>query len=245
MRTRRPVRLAAALLALLATTACVGLPDTGPVVPAGDEVRTQPDADVERRAQPPQEGQPPQVVVTAFLQAMTAYPVRTDVARQFLASDARAGWDPSRIIIYDGRGSTTGSGVVKVDLLGTHWVDSHGVWRGQRDSGDIRLKFPMVEEDDAWRIAVAPNALIVPDDWFQDRYQAASLYFLDPTARILVPEPVFVPDRPGGRGAGPRPPRRSAPVARRRHPVVRATGPDPGPVRAGGRRRRRERHAGR
>ncbi len=51
----------------------------------------------------------------------------------------------------------------------------------------------MVEEDDAWRIAVAPNALIVPDDWFQDRYQAASLYFLDPTARILVPEPVFVP----------------------------------------------------
>ena len=193
MRTRRPVRLAAALLALLATTACVGLPDTGPVVPAGDEVRTQPDADVERRAQPPQEGQPPQVVVTAFLQAMTAYPVRTDVARQFLASDARAGWDPSRIIIYDGRGSTTGSGVVKVDLLGTHWVDSHGVWRGQRESGDIRLKFPMVEEDDAWRIAVAPNALIVPDDWFQDRYQAASLYFLDPTARILVPEPVFVP----------------------------------------------------
>ena len=51
----------------------------------------------------------------------------------------------------------------------------------------------MVEEDDAWRIATAPNALIVPDDWFQDRYQAASLYYLDPTASILVPEPVFVP----------------------------------------------------
>ena len=96
MRTRRPVRLAAALLALLATTACVGLPDTGPVVPAGDEVRTQPDADVERRAQPPQEGQPPQVVVTAFLQAMTAYPVRTEVARQFLTNDAAGGLGPAR-----------------------------------------------------------------------------------------------------------------------------------------------------
>ena len=35
--------------------------------------------------------------------------------------------------------------------------------------------------------------MIVPDDWFQDHYAPASIYYLDPTARILVPEPVFVP----------------------------------------------------
>ena len=192
---RRAFLLVAALLmTLLATTACVGVPDTGPVVSADDQVRTQPEADVERRAQPPQEGQSAQEVVTAFLQAMTAYPVRTDVARQFLATDARAGWDPLRkVITYEGRGSTTGSSEVKVDLLGAHWIDGRGTWRGQRGKGDIRLGFPIVQEGDAFRIASAPNALIVPDDWFQDHYAPASIYYLDPTARILVPEPVFVP----------------------------------------------------
>ena len=192
---RRAVLLVVALLtSLLATTACVGVPDTGPVVSADDQVRTQPEADVERRAQRPQEGQSAQEVVTAFLQAMTAYPVRTDVARQFLATDARAGWDPlQKVITYEGRGSTTGSSEVKVDLLGAHWIDSRGNWRGEREGGDIRLRFPIVQEGDAFRIASAPNALIVPDDWFQDRYAPASIYYLDPTARILVPDPVFVP----------------------------------------------------
>jgi hypothetical protein len=191
---RRLFLLVAALLMLLGTTACVGVPDTGPVVSADDQVRTQPEADVERRAQRPQEGQSAQEVVTAFLQAMTAYPVRTDVARQFLATDARASWDPlQKLITYEGRGITTGSSEVKVDLLGAHWVDSRGTWRGQREDGDIRLRFPIVQEGDAFRIASAPNALIVPDDWFQDHYAPASIYYLDPTARILVPEPVFVP----------------------------------------------------
>jgi hypothetical protein len=192
---RRAFLLVATLLmTLVATTACVGVPDTGPVVSADDRVRTQPEADVERRAQPPQEGQSAQEVVTAFLQAMTAYPVRTDVARQFLATDARAGWDPLRkVITYEGRGSTTGNSEVRVDLIGAHWIDGRGTWRGQRGEGDIQLGFPIVQEGDAFRIASAPNALIVPDDWFQDHYAPASIYYLDPTVRILVPEPVFVP----------------------------------------------------
>ena len=82
--------------------------------------------------------------------------MRTDVARQFLATDARAGWDPLRkVITYEGRGSTTGSSEVKVDLLGAHWIDGRGTWRGQRGKGDLRLGFPIVQEGDAFRIASA------------------------------------------------------------------------------------------
>ena len=182
------------MLALLATTACVGLPDTGPVVPAEDEVGTRPQAEVERRAAPPQEGAPAQVVVTGFLQAMTAYPVRIEIARQFLASNARDAWDPSRkIITYEGRGSVRGEDMVKVAIQRARWVDDRGTWRGKRGSGEVELEFPMIKEDGEWRIAKAPNAFIVTDDWFQDRYRPASVYYLDPTAGILVPEPVFVP----------------------------------------------------
>ena len=134
------------------------------------------------------------MIVNGFLQAMTAYPVRTEVARLFLASDARDAWDPYRkIITYDGRDNPTGNDVVKVDIHGAHWVDSRGSWRGERGSGDVRLRFPMVKEDDEWRIAEAPDAFIVTDDWFQDHYRPAAVYYLDPTASILVPEPIFVP----------------------------------------------------
>jgi hypothetical protein len=51
----------------------------------------------------------------------------------------------------------------------------------------------MASEDGEWRIARAPDALIVPESWFDQRFRQVSLYFFDPSARILVPEPVFVP----------------------------------------------------
>nr|WP_246298698.1 LpqB family beta-propeller domain-containing protein [Nocardioides panaciterrulae] len=48
-------------------------------------------------------------------------------------------------------------------------------------------------ENGEYRIEDAPNALIVPETWFEQRFREVSLYFFDPTATILVPEPVFVP----------------------------------------------------
>ena len=45
-----------------------------------------------------------------------------------------------------------------------------------------------------WRFAKAPAAFIVPELWYQQHFQAATLYFFDPTGRILVPEPVHLPE---------------------------------------------------
>ena len=58
----------------------------------------------------------------------------------------------------------------------------------------------MRQENGEWRIAAAPNALLVPRDLLRAELHLpgpsqASLYFFDPTGRILVPE------------AGPRAPR--------------------------------------
>ncbi len=192
--TRRTTALAAGVLAVLTTTtACISVPDEGPVVPVEEEVQTQSEVGIERGAAPPEEGQSPQNIVTGFLRAMTAYPVRTEVAGQFLSSAARDAWSPDEIITYEGRSSLRGTNLVKVVLEGAQWVDSRGTWRGQRGkTGEVPLEFPMVQEDDEWRIDEVPDALIVPDTWFQDRYRAASVYYLDPTGSILVPEPVFV-----------------------------------------------------
>ena len=51
----------------------------------------------------------------------------------------------------------------------------------------------LVQEDGEWRIDEVPDALIVPESWFDDWYERASLYYFDPTTEVLVAEPVFVP----------------------------------------------------
>ena len=57
--------LAAVLLALVATTtACIGMPENGPVVPADNAIQNPPEAGVERVAQLPQEGDSPQNIVS-------------------------------------------------------------------------------------------------------------------------------------------------------------------------------------
>jgi len=197
-RSRRPSMtgpaLVVAVLALAATTGCVGMPDNGPVHSTDEEVRSPPDVGVERRAQPPQEGDSPQNIVNGFLQAMTAYPVNIQITRDFLAAGEQDAWNPSaRIITYQGPYRASGTSAVNVRLDDAHWVDAHGSWRGARGDGKPSLRFDMIQENDEWRIAAAPDAFIVPENWFRDHYTPASVYYLDPTARILVPEPIFVP----------------------------------------------------
>ena len=68
-----------------------------------------------------------------------------------------------------------------------------GHWVGRLSATASQLSFPMRVEDGEWRIARAPNALLVPVDFYDQTFQDASLYFFDPTARILVPEVVHVP----------------------------------------------------
>jgi hypothetical protein len=194
-RRRRSWALLAVLLALATTTtACVGMPDTGPVVPADVPARSDPQVSVERRAQPPQEGESSQNIVQGFLQAMQAYPVDLRTSRKFLTSEEQDSWNPSRRIITYGSSNQKGTpNSIEVRLDDTDWVDSRGVWRGRLGDGRRRLTLPLTKENGEWRISAAPNAFLVPDDWFRDYYQPASVYYFDPTASILAPEPVFVP----------------------------------------------------
>ena len=82
---------------------------------------------------------------------------------------------------------------MSVTLTGADQLDARGAWRGRLPHSDQVVEFPMTMENGEYRIAQAPNALIVPESWFEQRFREVSLYFFDPTAQILVPEPVFVP----------------------------------------------------
>jgi len=198
-RTRRLLPLSGALLGvlLLATSlsGCLSVPDSGPVheLRAG-AVRTDKGA-YPLNPRPPQSGAAPTEVVSGFLEAMLATPISTRVAKEYLTTDYAGSWDPSqRIITYTGHRPAQGEASTTVGLIGANWVDDRGAWRGALRGSAATLRFALAREHGQWRIAKAPNALVVPDWWFQTRYSQRNLYFFDPTARVLVPEPIFAPN---------------------------------------------------
>lgn len=187
----------AVLVALGVLTGCVRMPDGGPVVeagPAGDGASESGIFSFDPR--PPQPGDSRADIVRGFLVAMQAAPSQTKTARQFLTDDAAASWNPAKATItYGSRAVRDAGGVgVAVTLDDVDRLDGRGAWQPGGHRGRARITFPMtVVEGDQWRIASAPDALIVLDTWFQERYTRAAAYFFDPTGSTLEPEPVFVP----------------------------------------------------
>lgn len=195
-RLRRALPAATSLLlAAAALAGCAGIPDRGPVTEVTSRADAGGDRPVEIVAAPPQPGESATDIVLHFLDAMMASPVRTSVAREFLTEDAATRWDPQQatIIYAEPAGPPTGTSTINVTLSGASRLDSRGAWQGELSPEDSVLSFPVVQEKGEWRIARAPNALVVQDSWFEQRFRQVSLYFFDSRARVLVPEPVYVP----------------------------------------------------
>ena len=184
---------AVGLLALLSGCG-VSLPQSGPVVETTTTGSSREDGTVNINPRRPRVGDTPDLIVRGFLDAMTATPaVRTEVAREFLTDQAKASWQPSGMVIYDKVATERGNGAVEVRLDDAHRTDARGAWLGPVSEEDSTYTFSMAVEDGEWRIAKPPPWLMVPQSWFEQRFRQASLYFFEPTATVLVPEPVFVP----------------------------------------------------
>lgn len=190
-----PLRTTRALVAAAACTllaGCVQMPSEGPVVEpkASADVDELPGFAFDPR--PPQSGASAEEIVAGFLEAMRATPVSTTVARQFLSGDAADDWKPEQqIITYSELGTASSGTTVRIPMTDVNLYDARGAW--ERTQASRALGLGLVEEDGEWRIDEVPDALIVPDSWFDDWYERVSLYFFDPTSEVLVPEPVFVP----------------------------------------------------
>jgi hypothetical protein len=195
-RARRVAAAAVALAAVLTMTGCgVGMPASGPVVPTDTSGSGVQDNAVNINPRRPGRDATPREIVRGFLEAMTATPaIKTTVARQFLTDEAAATWQPTETIIYAAVTAPRGSNSdVETTLIDAHRTDQRGAWLGPVSDLESTLRFPMVQEDDEWRIAEAPNALVVPQSWFEQRFRQTSLYFFDESGSILVPDPVFAP----------------------------------------------------
>ncbi len=188
-------RLAALVPALaLVLSGCMSLPTDGPVTETYSEGSLDDAPGIYIDPKPPEPDAPPADIVDGFLDAMTATPMQLNDARAFLTRDAVAAWSPgTRTITYEDAFQPRGSTNVTVRLLGAQYLEARGAYVGRLPAGERTLTFPMAREDGQWRIAEAPDALVVPETWFEGRFRQVALYFFDPSAQILVPEPVFMP----------------------------------------------------
>ncbi|WP_110182697.1 LpqB family beta-propeller domain-containing protein [Nocardioides solisilvae] len=191
-RAAGPLPVLLALLALLA--GCVSMPDSGPVVEVENPDAGELEPGTFYDPRPPEPGASAREVVAGFLEAMKATPIKTTVAAQYLTGRAQEQWTPEAgTLTYADLGVARGDRTVTVPLLGAEAYDSRGAWTASPTGAGARLELPMTLEGGEWRIDAAPDAMVVPDSWFEDRFERASLHFLDPTGRILVPEPVHAP----------------------------------------------------
>ncbi len=193
---RHALVLPLACLLTLLLGGCVSLPTEGPVVDsdiidADDSPRA---SDIDAR--PPAAGASRSEVVSGFLDAMTAWPVQINVAKQYLTEEAASSWNPEReTVVYSDvpLAPREAGNTVRVRLGAADTLDGAGAWRGAVSGDDLDLGFRLTVEGGEFRIADPADALVVPASWFQQRYRQVSLFYFDPIAQILVPEPVFVP----------------------------------------------------
>ncbi|MDP3967366.1 MAG: LpqB family beta-propeller domain-containing protein [Nocardioides sp.] len=193
-RVRRGAGALGAALVLALLTACVSLPESGPVR-TGESVVEEQVGDAPYFAPPsPVAGSTPGQVAVGFVRAMEANPLTTAVARQYLTPEAARGWNPdSGTLVYTSMSVLTREEDVEVELRGVRRLDDRGAWLGGSpgDTEMLRLRVRQVEGE--WRIADPPNALVVPDSYFRGRFDRAALYFFDASGQLLVPEVVYVP----------------------------------------------------
>ena len=210
----RPVlaALAALLVAALSATGCVSMPSGGAVlsypVTQGTDPQNQPYVQIQ--PQPPGPGWTPQDIVQGFLTASANYGNYPQVAKQYLTPAEQKAWNPfwSAIVYKTGpdvakpvypsgvKNPKTAqvpiTGAIQANLQGNgnYSVPSASAPGG---SPDTPPPFQLAKVGDQWRIAWAPPQLLLTNDSFANDYQLRNLYFFDPLARFLVPDPVYVP----------------------------------------------------
>lgn len=207
MRLSRLGRAVAVVVAGLVLAGCAGLPTSGQVnvgLPLQDDL---PDFDPNQIAAGPADGASPEDIVAGFLEAGVTPTEGWSTARLFLTSEFAAAWHPDTGVTIDASLSSrafatgaaetndqNGTADVAVTLEQVAGVDDTGAYTPA--PGTAKSAFHLVQgDDDQWRIAEAPDGIVLDVESFAQVYDRHVLQYFDPTWSRLVPDARWFPRR--------------------------------------------------
>lgn len=184
-------------MSLVALTACSGIPTSGGVQRSDVEVEP-PAADIEFLPASPVPGASPEAILRGFIDAASSPQNDYAVAREFLASALKTEWDANaRVIVDNGARDyvVTSDGTMTLVTQSQAWVDSRGDYTERDTSERVSLTYSFVQENGEWRIATAPEGVLLERYTFDQVFGQHALYFFDPTFTLLVPDLRYFPSR--------------------------------------------------
>ncbi|SBS74392.1 LpqB family beta-propeller domain-containing protein [uncultured Microbacterium sp.] len=189
-RRRATLGLAAALLALL-LTACAGLPTTGPVNAGRPVTEEDGDTDVAFVPAGPSPGATPAQIVEGFIAAGSGTRSNWATAQEFLTTEFRATWRPQAGVTIYRAGERALSEPAEDEIVLTiapeATVDAAGAYEVAGE-GEIAIGFRLERAQGEWRIAEAPDGVILDETRFRSVFRSYELMYFDPSWHFLVPD---------------------------------------------------------
>jgi hypothetical protein len=199
-------RSALAVVALLAVSACAGIPSSGPVTKVADNDGLG-ESTVRYSPARPAEGASPQQIVRGYLDAMLAYPASSGIATAFLTPAGAKEWSPSAgVRVYSSigfSGPTLAAGEdgettdktrnpveIETRLVEDARLDQRGHYT--RRARPAELTYRLERVDSEWRIANPQVGLLVSRKFFEDYFRPFNVYNFDRPGRRLVPDPIHL-----------------------------------------------------
>ncbi|PCN49316.1 hypothetical protein Csp2054_03840 [Curtobacterium sp. 'Ferrero'] len=189
-RPRRLLAVALAALTLVAVSACAAIPVSGDVR-SGQTIKDESVSGVDFRPDGPSDGADQTTILRGFIAAATGAQNNYAIAREFLASGFSQKWNPRQgVTISDGSGSVerVGGRELTYTLTASATVDSDGEYTQAVRPTTSTLTYQFVREDGEWRIAYAPDGIILSPVRFESVFQQHELYFYDPSYDFFVPD---------------------------------------------------------
>jgi Lipoprotein LpqB beta-propeller domain/Sporulation and spore germination len=202
--------VAAALAAAVAAGGCSTVPTSGPVQQVGAGQIGISQENPQPIPVPPGPGWTARQIVSGFLAASASFAGDHAVAREYLDSIAQHSWKPGWAVTVVSTTTTSNAPAirrqvsgqvqeldqVKVTGLPVATLTGTGLYLASPGSSSESYYYSLAKINGQWRIDSLPKSqLLLTETDFEQVYQPRDLYFLTPSGRTLVPDPVFVPQQ--------------------------------------------------
>lgn len=186
--------VAAVTAAALMLTACQAIPSTGPVQAGLSDLNVS-EQQLLFNPQGPAEGASQEDILAGFLVAASDYRDDYAIARQFLAPGFHDEWDPAAgVYVYEGtrpfRADDDDAATLSLTIVAM--VDEQGSMDAARPGPTVDLPYEFMKVGGQWRIAQAPDGIVLDRQTFLTTWSTKQLYFLSSDQRLIPDTRWFV-----------------------------------------------------